>query len=81
MKLGAFSISLAVKDIHQSKAFYEKLGFVYKGGDIDQNWIVLKNEHAVIGLFKGMFEQNIITFNPGRGVCGEGEWDGAEGSC
>jgi len=68
MKLGAFSISLAVKDIHQSKAFYEKLGFVYKGGDIDQNWIVLKNEHAVIGLFKGMFEQNIITFNPG--------WDG-----
>lgn len=68
MKLGAFSISLAVKDIHQSKAFYEKLGFVYKGGNIDQNWIVLKNEHAVIGLFQGMFEQNIITFNPG--------WDG-----
>ncbi len=68
MKLGAFSISLAVKDIHQSKAFYEKLGFVYKGGNIDQNWIVLKNEQAVIGLFQGMFEENIITFNPG--------WDG-----
>jgi len=65
MKLGAFSISLAVKDIHKSKEFYEKLGFVYKGGNIDQNWIVLKNENAVIGLFQGMFENNIITFNPG----------------
>lgn len=68
MKLGAFSISLAVKDIHKSKAFYEKLGFTYKGGNIDQNWIVLKNENAVIGLFQGMFDHNIITFNPG--------WDG-----
>lgn len=68
MKLGAFSISLAVKDIHASKAFYEKLGFQYEGGNIDQNWIVLKNENAVIGLFQGMFEGNIITFNPG--------WDG-----
>ena len=68
MKLGAFSISLAVKDIHKSKAFYEKLGFTYKGGNIDKNWIVLKNENAVIGLFQGMFEGNIITFNPG--------WDG-----
>ncbi len=65
MKLGAFSISLAVKDIHASKAFYEKLGFTFKGGNIDQNWIVLKNETAVIGLFQGMFEGNIITFNPG----------------
>lgn len=65
MKLGAFSISLAVKDIHQSKAFYEKLGFTYKGGNIEQNWVVLKNENAVIGLFQGMFEGNIITFNPG----------------
>ena len=65
MKLGAFSISLTVKDIHVSKAFYEKLGFVYKGGNIDQKWIVLKNENAVIGLFQGMFEENIITFNPG----------------
>lgn len=65
MKLGAFSISLAVKDIHQSKEFYEKLGFAFKGGNIEQNWIVLKNENAVIGLFQGMFEGNIITFNPG----------------
>lgn len=68
MKLGAFSISLAVKDIHKSKEFYENLGFKYKGGNIDQNWIVLKNENAVIGLFQGMFIENIITFNPG--------WDG-----
>ncbi|SOE23823.1 Glyoxalase-like domain-containing protein [Spirosomataceae bacterium TFI 002] len=65
MKLGAFSISLAVKDIHKSKEFYEKLGFTYKGGNIDQNWIVLRNENTVIGLFQGMFEGNIITFNPG----------------
>lgn len=65
MKLGAFSISLAVKDIHQSIAFYEKLGFTYKGGNIDQNWVVLKNENAIIGLFQGMFEDNILTFNPG----------------
>jgi catechol 2,3-dioxygenase-like lactoylglutathione lyase family enzyme len=65
MKLGAFSISLAVKDIHQSKEFYEKLGFTYKGGNTEQNWVVLKNENAVIGLFQGMFEGNIITFNPG----------------
>src|SRR4029077_6236443 len=65
MKLGAFSISLAVKDIHKSKEFYENLGFTYKGGNIDKNWIVLKNENAVIGLFQGMFENNIITFNPG----------------
>ena len=68
MKLGAFSISLAVKDIHKSKEFYENLGFIYKGGDIKQNWIVLKNENSVIGLFQGKFEGNIITFNPG--------WDG-----
>jgi len=68
MKLGAFSISLSVKDIHKSKAFYEQLGFTYKGGNIDQKWVVLKNENAVIGLFQGMFEGNIITFNPG--------WDG-----
>ena len=53
MKLGAFSISLTVKDIHQSKEFYEKLGFTYKGGNIDQNWIVLKNENAVI---KGLIQ-------------------------
>lgn len=68
MKLGAFSISLAVKDIHKSKEFYEKLGFTYKAGNLDQNWVVLKNENAVIGLFQGMFEGNIITFNPGWDV-------------
>jgi catechol 2,3-dioxygenase-like lactoylglutathione lyase family enzyme len=68
MKLGAFSVSLAVKDIHQSKAFYESLGFTYKAGNLDQNWIILKNENSVIGLFQGMFEGNILTFNPG--------WDG-----
>lgn len=65
MKLGAFSINLSVKDIHKSKEFYEKLGFKVKGGNIDQNWIVLKNESAIIGLFQGMFEGNILTFNPG----------------
>ena len=65
MKLGAFSISLAVKDIHASKTFYEQLGFSNFGGNIEQNWLIMKNEHSVIGLFQGMFENNIITFNPG----------------
>lgn len=65
MKLGAFSISLAVKDIQQSKEFYEKLGFTTLGGDIQQKWLILKNGNAIIGLFQGMFPQNIITFNPG----------------
>lgn len=65
MKLGAFSISLNVKDIHKSKAFYEKLGFQDLGGDITQNWLIMKNESTVIGLFQGMFEKNILTFNPG----------------
>ncbi len=65
MKLGAFSVSLSVKDIHQSKAFYEKLGFKTLGGDINQNWLIMKNEQTVIGLFQGMFEKNILTFNPG----------------
>ena len=65
MKLGSFSISLTVKDIHQSKAFYENLGFTFKGGDINQKWIVLKNGNAIIGLFEGMIDKNIITFNPG----------------
>lgn len=65
MELGAFSISLAVKDIHASKAFYEKLGFTDFGGDISQNWLIMKNGDHVIGLFQGMFEQNILTFNPG----------------
>lgn len=65
MKLGAFSASLTVKDIHASKEFYEKLGFTDLGGDITQNWLIMKNENCVIGLFQGMFEKNILTFNPG----------------
>jgi lactoylglutathione lyase len=65
MKLGAFSVSLNVKDIKVSKAFYEKLGFQTLGGDPAQNWIIMKNESCVIGLFHGMFEKNILTFNPG----------------
>src|SRR4030065_1112915 len=65
MELGAFSISLAVKDIAASKLFYEKLGFTAFGGDISQNWLILKNGDHVIGLFQGMFEKNILTFNPG----------------
>ena len=65
MELGAFSISLAVKDIAASKAFYEKFGFKVLGGDISQNWLILKNGDHVIGLFQGMFEKNILTFNPG----------------
>lgn len=65
MKLGAFSISLSVKDIRRSKEFYEKLGFVEFGGDINQNWLILQNGNATIGLFQGMFEKNILTFNPG----------------
>ncbi|WP_080846257.1 VOC family protein [Cytobacillus gottheilii] len=65
MKLGAFSVSLNVKDIHVSKEFYETLGFKTLGGDITQNWLILKNEHTVIGLFQGMFEKNLLTFNPG----------------
>nr|WP_144923239.1 VOC family protein [Paenibacillus bovis] len=65
MKLGAFSVSLNVKDIHKSKEFYSKLGFVELGGDISQNWLILKNENCIIGLFQGMFDNNILTFNPG----------------
>ena len=65
MELGAFSISLKVKDIKKSVEFYEKLGFTYKGGNIDQNWIVLKNGSTVIGLFQGYLEENTLTFNPG----------------
>ena len=65
MELGAFSISLKVKDIKKSVEFYEKLGFTYKGGNIDQNWIVLKNGSSVIGLFQGYIEENTLTFNPG----------------
>jgi catechol 2,3-dioxygenase-like lactoylglutathione lyase family enzyme len=65
MELGAFSVSLAVKDIYASKEFYEKFGFEVFGGDITHNWLILKNGDHVIGLFQGMFEQNILTFNPG----------------
>ncbi len=65
MKLGAFSISLAVKDIQQSKAFYEKLGFTVFAGDLAKNYLIMKNEDSLIGLFQGMFENNILTFNPG----------------
>ncbi|KYC50430.1 MAG: Glyoxalase-like domain protein [Candidatus Methanofastidiosum methylothiophilum] len=65
MKLGAFSVSLTVKDIRKSYEFYKKLGFIDKGGNIEENWVVLKNEECVIGLFQGMFDKNILTFSPG----------------
>lgn len=65
MHLGAFSISLTVKDIAASQAFYEKLGFNYLHGDAAQKWLILKNGEHVIGLFEGMFEKNMLTFNPG----------------
>jgi lactoylglutathione lyase len=65
MELGAFSISLAVKDIAASRAFYEKFGFKVFAGDASQHWLVLKNGPHAIGLFQGMFEKNILTFNPG----------------
>ena len=68
MELGAFSISLAVKDLQASRHFYEKLGFTVFAGDPSQNWLILKNSDHAIGLFQGMFEKNILTFNPG--------WDG-----
>jgi lactoylglutathione lyase len=69
MELGAFSISLAVKDIAASRAFYEKFGFQAFAGEAAQNWLILKNGAHVIGLFQGMFEKNTLTFNPG--------WDSA----
>ena len=65
MDLGAFSISLAVNDIKTSQAFYQKLGFKEVGGDITQNWLILRNGDYTIGLFQGMFEKNMLTFNPG----------------
>lgn len=65
MKLGAFSISLAVKNLQASKQFYESLGFKVFAGNEARNYLIMKNENALIGLFKGMFEQNILTFNPG----------------
>jgi predicted lactoylglutathione lyase len=65
MKLGAFSVSLSVKDIQVSKEFYEVLGFKVFAGDIEKNYVIMKNENTLIGLFQGMFENNILTFNPG----------------
>jgi len=65
MNLGAFSISLTVKDLSASRTFYEKLGFTTFGGEAGQGWLILKNGDTVIGLFQGMFEKNILTFNPG----------------
>ena len=65
MKLGAFSISLSVKDLNTSKEFYEKLGFSVLAGEMEKNYLILKNENSLIGLFQGMFEGNIMTFNPG----------------
>jgi catechol 2,3-dioxygenase-like lactoylglutathione lyase family enzyme len=65
MELGAFSVSLNVSDLEASRAFYEKLGFVQTGGDADHGYLILKNGEATIGIFRGMFEGNILTFNPG----------------
>jgi lactoylglutathione lyase len=65
MNLGTFSVSLAVKDIEASRSFYEKLGFKIFAGDASQNWLILKNGEHALGLFQGMFEKNILTFNPG----------------
>ena len=65
LRLGKFSVSLTVKDIAASRAFYEKLGFEVSGGDQAQKWLVLQNETTTIGLFQGMFEKNMLTFNPG----------------
>ncbi|MEV8266969.1 VOC family protein [Microbacterium sp. NPDC076911] len=70
MDLGKFSVSLAVQDIAASRAFYEKLGFEQVGGDQSQNWLVLHNGNATIGLFQGMFPKNILTFNPGWDAVG-----------
>ncbi len=71
MKLGSFSLSLAVKDINASFEFYQKLGFVEVGGDITQNWLILRNDTHTLGLFSGMFEKNMLTFNPGWNQLGE----------
>ena len=68
MELGAFSVSLAVEDLEASRAFYEKFGFEVVGGEAEQNWLILRNGTCTIGIFQGMFEKNMLTFNPG--------WDG-----
>jgi catechol 2,3-dioxygenase-like lactoylglutathione lyase family enzyme len=71
MKLGAFSISLSVKDLNVSKQFYETLGFKVFAGGIEKNYLIMKNEDSLIGLFHGMFENNILTFNPGWDANGQ----------
>ena len=71
MKLGNFSISLSVKDLQASKSFYAALGFEPMGGEDEQGWSILRNGDTVIGLFQGMFEKNMLTFNPGWKVDGE----------
>ena len=65
MKLGAFSVSLSVKDIRKSQAFYESLGFKVFAGELEKNYLIMKNEESLIGLFQGMLPNNILTFNPG----------------
>ncbi len=71
MKLGAFSVSLNVRDLQASKQFYETLGFKVLAGDMEKNYLIMKNENSLIGLFQGMFEGNILTFNPGWDENGE----------
>lgn len=71
MELGNFSLSLAVKDLAVSRAFYEKLGFAMIGGNAEQGWLILKSPSCIIGLFQGMFEKNTLTFNPGWNASGE----------
>lgn len=71
MDLGNFSVSLAVKDLAVSRAFYEKLGFEVLGGDAEQGWLIMKSPSCVIGLFQGMFEKNTLTFNPGWDAAGQ----------
>ena len=65
MKLGAFSVSLSVKDLKASKEFYENLGFAVFAGEMERNYLIMKNGNSLVGLFQGMFEKNILTFNPG----------------
>lgn len=71
MGIGAFSVSLNVKDIQESKDFYEKLGFQKVGGHVEDNWVILRNDETTIGLFQGMFEESLLTFNPGWDKNGE----------
>ena len=71
MELGAFSLSLAVKDIERSRQFYENLGFSAAGGDPTQNWLIMRNGNHTIGLFQDMFDANIMTFNPGWSATAE----------